>query len=212
MPEMPMIAGGEAMGGGVVKPEGAEVTTVEVTKDSVKVEMNESEAKLRKYIRNRLQEHAGLKKPSLNEDKKSKGIQKLDRIIDKQFNLYETEAKGKVDESINEILGMSIPEKFAKLQPNNVQHFPEIEKLFQKAFRNILVNPKMQAIARAAQKTAPEEKYAILQQYVEGGGGTLRLGDSMDSIIYQPKEVKDAAVHSRFQHGGTQGKTQLGGV
>ena len=86
-------AGFEPMGGGVVKPEGAEVTTVEVTKDSVKVEMNESEAKLRTYVRNRLQEHAGVKKPSLNENKKSEKLQKLDRIIDKQFKLYESEVK-----------------------------------------------------------------------------------------------------------------------
>ena len=163
-------AGFEPMGGAVVKPEGAEITTVEVTKDSVNIAMNEndskpsaglskkkkgeivkkakkgedigkkgkgfekvkkaaeksgaedpeavaaaamwknvpresvegdnvineSEAKLRKYIRNRLEEHAGIRKPSLNESKKSEKLQKLDRVIDKQFKLHETEVKTKI--------------------------------------------------------------------------------------------------------------------
>ena len=89
-PELDMTSGFESMGGGVVKPDGAETTTVEITKGSVTVEMNESEVKLRKYIRNRLEEHAGIKKPSLNENKKSEKLAKLDRIIDKQFNQYKT--------------------------------------------------------------------------------------------------------------------------
>lgn len=88
--------GFDSMGGGVVKPEGAEVTTVEVTKDSVKVEMNEGEAKLRKYIRNRLEEKAGLRKPSLNEDKKSETLIKLDKMINEQFELFETTTLEKI--------------------------------------------------------------------------------------------------------------------
>jgi len=107
---------------------------------------------------------------------------------------------------------MSVGEKLSKLQPHNVQHQIEIEKLFQQAFKNILINPKMGAVAQAAQKTPAEAKYEILQQYVQGGGGTLRLGADRDTLVYAPKDVKDAAVHSRFRHGGTQGKTQLGGV
>lgn len=95
-PELDMISGVESMGGGVVKPDGAEITTVEITKDSVNVTMNESEIKLRKYIRNRLEEHAGIRKPSLNENKKSEKLKKLDRIINKQFNLYENDLKKKL--------------------------------------------------------------------------------------------------------------------
>jgi len=63
-------------------------------------QMNETELKLRKYIRNRLQEHAGLRKPSLNENKKSKTLLKLDKMIDKQFNLYETVVKNKIDKKM----------------------------------------------------------------------------------------------------------------
>jgi hypothetical protein len=206
--EVGFVAGFEPMGGGVVKPDGA-ATTVEVTKDSVNVTMNESEKKLRKYIRNRLEEHAGIKKPSLNENVKSEGLKKLDRLIDKQFGLYESKAKKKVNEELNEILGFSVKEKFAKLDPNNQQ---EVEKLFVDAFKHILTNPKMAQIGRAAQTTSSEEKYNLLKQYVEGNGGTLRLGNDRNTLIYMPQSVKDAATRSMFTQGGTQGKTSMGGV
>jgi len=207
-PEMDVHAGFESMGGGVVKPEGAEMTTVEVIKDSVNVTLSESETKLRKYIRNRLEEHAGIKKPSLNENKKSEKLQKLDRIIDKQFNLFEADVKKRVNENINEILGMSIGEKLAKINP---QDPAAVDALFQQAFKNILINPKMGAIGRAAKSTPPEVKFDILQQYVKGNGGSLRLAD-INTVQYVPQDVKNAATHSKFQHGGTQGKTGLGGV
>jgi hypothetical protein len=58
-------------------------------KEDEKEEMSESERKLRKYIRNHLEEKAGLRKPSLNENKKSAVIKKLDAAIDEQFKLYE---------------------------------------------------------------------------------------------------------------------------
>jgi len=208
-PEMPIISGVDSMGGGVVKPEGAEITTVEVTKDSVKVELSESETKLRKYIRNRLQEHAGVKKPTLNESKKSPTLAKLDRIIDKQFGLHESKAKKKVNETINEAFGMGVAEKFAKLNPQDVAG---VDALFQKAFSVILANPKMKAISRAVQTTPPDVKYGILQQYVDGGGGTLRLGDSPNIVRYETDAARNAAVPQPFGGGGTLGKTAYGGV
>lgn len=55
-----------------------------------KVPMSESEIKLRKYIRARLEEKAGLRKPILTENKKSETLKKLDSIIDKQFQLFES--------------------------------------------------------------------------------------------------------------------------
>jgi hypothetical protein len=54
--------------------------------------MSESEQKLRKYIRTRLEEHAGVRKPSLNEGKKSETLKKLDVVIDNQFKLFEAVA------------------------------------------------------------------------------------------------------------------------
>ena len=208
-PEMGMHAGFETMGGGVVKPDGAEVTTVEVTKDSVKVEMNESEAKIRKYIRKRLEEHAGVRKPSLNENKKSEGLKKLDRVIDKQFGLFESEVKKKVnEEKVNEVFGWSLKEKFTKLDPNDAEG---VKALFNSAYKNILMNLRMRTIGDASVRTPIPEKYALLKQYVDGNGGTLRL-DSAGKLVYQPQSVKNTATRSAFGSGGTQGKTQSGGV
>lgn len=50
-----------------------------------KKEINESEIKLRKYIRNRLEEISGKKKMSLNENKKSEKLKKLDKMIDESY-------------------------------------------------------------------------------------------------------------------------------
>ena len=65
----------------------------ESKKNNAVISMNESERKLRKYIRTRLEEKAGIKKPSLNENKKSETLKKLDAVIDRQFKLYETVGK-----------------------------------------------------------------------------------------------------------------------
>ena len=204
-----LSAGFEPMGAGVVKPDGAATTTVEVTKDSVNVTMNESEKKLRKYIRNRLEEHAGIRKSSLNENVKSESLKKLDRLIDKQFGLFESQTKKKVNENLDEVFGLSIKEKFANLDPSNQE---EVEKLFHKAFNHILINPKMAQIGRAAKTISAEEKYGLLKQYVEQGGGTLRLGNDRNSLIFMPQSYKDSATASMFTQGGTQGRTRAGGV
>jgi len=213
-PEMPIISGVDGMGGGVVKPESAEITTVEVTKDSVKVEMNETELKLRKYIRNRLEEKAGIRKPMLNESAKSKTLQKLDRAIDKQFDLHEGITLDKID-AINEVLGFSIKEKFAKLNPEDQAG---VDALFQQAFKRILINPKMAAIGRAAATTPVGEKYAALSQFVQNGGGTLRLKPkqsiddlSPNTVEYATADVAADATPSQFAGGGTQGRMNWGG-
>lgn len=274
---------GDVLGGGVVKPDGAGVTTVDVQKGSVQVTMNEeekkpsaglskekkssvvkaakagkdigkpgkgfkdvekkakesgakdpkavaaaamwknvkregeeaqpvmseSEQKLRKYIRARLQEKAGFKKPTLTESAKSETLKKLDGIIDKQFELYESVVAKKKAETINEIFGLSIKEKFAKLDPNDAQG---VTKLFVDAYRNILNNPKMGAIGNAARKTTIPQRYELLKQFVQGGGGTLRLTPDGTTVQYASQDVKNRAVQSMFTHGGTQGKTQFGGV
>ena len=57
--------------------------------------MNESERKIRKYVRARLEEMAGMRKPRLNESKKSPTLKKLDEVIAKQFKLYESAIKKK---------------------------------------------------------------------------------------------------------------------
>jgi hypothetical protein len=168
--------------------------------------MNESEAKVRKYIRTRLEEKAGLRKSTLNESAKSSTMKKLDGIIDKQFKLYENVIlKKKVQ--VNEMFGWSIKEKFAKLDPNNAN---EVNKLFGEAYRNILINPQMGAIAEEARKLQLPQRYELLKLYVENGGGTLRLG--RNGVEYKSDAFKTKAMGNQFAAGGTQGKTQMGGV
>ena len=176
---------------------------------AVSISMNENEAKLRKYVRNRLEEMAGIRKPMLTESKKSDTLKKLDKVIEKQFKLHESVMLKKKDEAINEILGFSMKEKFAKLDPNNQQ---EVDKLFIDAYRDILNNPQMTVIGKTAKKTTLQQRYELLKQYVEGGGGTLRLTPDGTSVQFASKEVKNNAIPSQFMQGGTQGKTQMGGV
>lgn len=175
------------------------------------VQMTESEQKLRKYIRARLEEHAGIRKPSLNESKKSPTLVKLDAVIDNQFKLFEAVALKKKDK-INEVLGLDklginiTPEErvasaFKTLDPNNQQ---EIERLWELAFKNILINPHMGAIGVAAKSATPQEKYNILAQYVKGGGGTLRTAGG--KVVYAPKEFQDKGTISKTVGGGTRGQ------
>lgn len=170
-------------------------------------QMSESEQKLRKYIRARLQEHAGLKKSSLNEDKKSETLKKLDAAIDNQFKLFEAVALKKRD-SLNEIFGFSIKEKFAKLDPNDQK---AVFDFFNEVFNLILTNPQMGAVARAAQKTPINVKYDLLKQYIEQGGGTLRINKE-GGLILAPESLKSTATKSQFRSGGTKGLTAFGGV
>lgn len=166
--------------------------------------INESERKLRKYIRNRLEEHAGIRKPILNENKKSETIQKLDRIIDKQFKLFENTTKEKIN-SVNEVFGLSLKEKFQKLDPNDTE---AIENLFKKVYSSGL--GLGQAIKNIANQTPTDEKYKLLKKYFENNGGTIRV--SKNKLIYQPESLKQKSISSKFAGGGTQGKTTMGGV
>jgi len=65
------------------------------TPNELEENLNESEQKLRRYVRGRLEEKAGLKKPSINENKKSDAFKKLDSMIDERFKVYESLAKKK---------------------------------------------------------------------------------------------------------------------
>jgi len=193
----------QSLGVATVKPDGAPTTGVDINispDKSVSISMSESEIKLRKYIRNRLEENAGLRKSTLNENKKSSTIKKFDALIDKQFKLYENTIIKK-NKNINEVFGFSGKEKFAKLNPNS----PEIVNLFNDAFRAILSNPKMGIIKIAANKTPINQKYEILQQYFQNNGGTLRLAPNGNGVIYAGKDIQNKATENPFGGGGTGG-------
>ena len=203
------IGGADIMGVGVVKPDGAKTKSVDVDLESgkVNVTMSESEKKLRKYIKNRIEELEGKRTPSLNENKKSNTLKKLDKKIEVQFDSFKKIINENGD--INEIFGFSAKEKFEKLSPTDSS---SIEKLFNDVFRDILINPRMGIIKRLASQTQPDEKYNILKQGYDTDElkGTLRIDNNQ--LVYAPKSVKDIATHSEFAGGGTQGKTRLGGV
>jgi len=204
--EINFAPAGETLGGGIVKPEGAGVEIKIEPDKSINISMNESEKKLRKYVQNRLEELSGKKKPLLSENKKSEKLKKLDSIIDKQFKLYESTVIKKKSE-VNEIFGLSIKEKFAKINP---QDAASVEALFVSAFRDILNNPQFTTIGRAAKTTPTNLKYDILKQYVEQGGGTLRLANSK-TVKFAPDSVKQDATPNPFAGGGTGGNFSYGG-
>ena len=174
---------------------------------TVNITMNESEVKLRKYVRARLEEKAGLRKPRLTESKKSPALKKLDAVIDQQYSLYES-VIAKKKGNVNEVFGFSVKEKLAKTDPNDAQ---TVEGLFREAFSLILSNPQMGAVARAASKTPTAMKFEILKQYAEQGGGTLRVSPE-GMVQFAPKAVQSAATKSGFGGGGTLGHTVNGGV
>lgn len=90
-PEPTLGLGAEVMDAGVVKPESAKQKSVDVDLNSgkVSVTMSESEEKLRKIIRAKIEEATGKRKPTLNENQKSKTSKKLDKMISEQLKTYE---------------------------------------------------------------------------------------------------------------------------
>lgn len=114
--------------------------------------------------------------------------------------------KGKIVEgAVNEILGFSVAEKFAKLDPNDEAG---VNALFQTAFKNILMNPMMSIIGDAAKRATTQEKYILLQQYVSGGGGTLRRDPKTGKLIFASKEYQNKGT--QMPKGG--GSTGLPGI
>jgi hypothetical protein len=187
------------LGVDIMKPESAPMTTVDVTiqpDKTVNVSMNETEQKLRKYIRARLEEKIGVRKPMLTEGKKSPVLTKLDSVIDKQFKLYESVVlKKKVKpfseapKKVNEVMGVNITKReqvaagLRKLNPNdNVA----IDNLMKVAF-DVLTNPSFAAAMGAARGATPKaEKIAILKQFVAKGHGDVRVGKE-GKLIYVPE-------------------------
>jgi hypothetical protein len=179
-------------------------------KENESVKMSESEKKLRKYIRERLEIKAGLRKAKLTESKKSATLQKLDKVIDEQFKLYEGVVlkKGVNKGQVNEVFGLSVADKFPKLDPNDAEN---VNKLFRTAYNDILINPMMSRIGDVASRATTAEKYDLIKKYVEGNGGTLRIGEN-GRLVYMTKQFQNTGIKSPMSGGGTQGKTQFGGA
>jgi hypothetical protein len=176
-----IVGGFQSLGGGVVKPDGPAPVVVEIDAEAnkVNVTMNEGEKKVRDYIRQQIKEQLGIEKSNLNEDQKSKKLQKVDKIIAEQLKLYES---ANVNESLN--VPYSLKGMLSKIDPNDAN---KIERIFTKTFHNTLLGPEMAAISRVVQSTPIATKLEILNQYAQGGG-TLGLNDQ-NTLILQPSAV-----------------------
>ena len=220
-PEPEMTPGFETMAAGVVKPDSAEMETEEVKgekeieiKDStVHITMNESEAKLRKYIRQRLEEKAGMRKPSLNEDKKSDKLKQLDGMIDEQLNLFESFAnEADIGKAISGAMGKAAQWMQGDLKLQNLlkKHLPtidpankmDVDTLFYKVFKSKMDG----ATSRFAQRAAPELKMDIMNQAVEDQGGLGKVVIQGQDIAYEPVQHAAAAGPSGF----AMGRSRLG--
>jgi hypothetical protein len=118
-PEEPMGIG-EPMGMG-----GAPSSSVDVSVDGQNKQINISmnEEKLRKYIKMRIEEKRGLRKPKLDESKKAPALKKLDEMIDQEYKLNETEQKVRkyVRTRLEEKLGMRKSKLDESKKPENIK-------------------------------------------------------------------------------------------
>jgi hypothetical protein len=172
--------------------------------------MNEVEQKLRKYIRARIEEKVGLRKSVLTESKKSETLKKLDELINKQFNLFETSMKerGVITEEFwakMKSAFQSNAQKFENLDQSN----PEaIEAVFTDVFKDTLNGRFKIAKQNMANKMSPEVKYAVMKQGYETE--KLRNPDFIEGgpTGYQYKPLN---LENPFAGGGTGGKMHYGG-
>lgn len=188
-PEISFAPAGQTMGAGVVG--GTKSLDINLKDGTVNMTMSESELKLRKYIRGRLDEKLNGKKSVVNESKKSPLIKKLDEMIDKQMSLNKIVDKKKV----NELLG------FGGTDPNDPA---VIDKKFFSTFSTVFTNDiKGKLIKQAAMDTPVEVKKDILKQFADNGNkGTLLTTPEGDMVRY----VSTGGPQSGFG----QGRSRLG--
>ena len=123
------------------------------------------------------------------------------RVVQRAIRLIQNDLKSfnKPVYPMNEIFGFSVADKFTNLDPNNG---PEVEKLFRDAYKNILINPHMSSIGVEAKRETPQEKYALLQQYVDGNGGSLRL-DKNGKLVYISAQQQSKGISTPKAGGST---------
>ena len=101
----------DVMGAGMPRPDnglGGKTKSVEVdiNAGTVKLEVSEGEVKVRKYVKTKLEELAGKRKPTMNESKKSDNLKKLDKLIEQQWKMLgeSVKKKSKINESNSDSL------------------------------------------------------------------------------------------------------------
>ncbi len=113
--------------------------TVNEIDNMIREELNEQ--KIRKYVRERLLEKRGLKKPKINESKKSSKLKKLDEMIDMEYDNHEKETKLRkyVRNRLEEMTGKRKPvlnenkksDKLKKLDKMIAEQFDMAKKLYE---------------------------------------------------------------------------------
>lgn len=207
--------GFEPMGGGVVKPEGAKTQSVDVqvNKDqgTVNVSMNENESKIRKYIKARLEEKAGKRKPLINENKKSDSLKRLDKVIDEQYELYQSLVnEGNFGKKISKMMGKAgqafegafgkqkeIKEKLPKL---------ETERQVWMLLKDVFKNKLMGGLERYIEKMSEDEMRNILTQAANDEDGIGRLALKNNKVVYVPVKPEAKSGASGF----AKGRSRLG--
>jgi hypothetical protein len=168
--------------------------------------VSESEQKLRKYIRARLEEKAGLKKPVLTESKKSENLKKLDAVIDKQYQLFESQVNEMgVGANVGHFLGIDaatkakIKDDIQKIDPNDVNG---VNKLFFEIFGKSKIRKAVVPYIKAA--TAPEKHQLLMQASQDPDGIGVLAIDGAGKLAYKPfAQVKWAApTQHTFGSGG----------
>ena len=211
-----IVGGFESIGGGVVKPDGPAPVTVEIDaeENKVSVTMNESEKKVREYIRQTIKEQLGIVKTNLNENKKSAKLQKVDKIIVEQLTIHESsmeEGFGNVVTKTMGRMGQAMEGRLKKqkqlkqaLSTLSVEDDAGLTGAVMDVFGADL--KYTQGIAKYVGQTDPQIKLEILQQAASDpqGLGTLKLGG--EGVVYVPVSHTTAAPASGF----AKGRSRLG--
>ena len=83
-------------GQSIMNPSAANQTQIPAPANQLEeTPMSISESKVREYVRKRIEEKQGLRKPSLNEGTKSNKLKELDRMIDEQEKIFKSVVKKK---------------------------------------------------------------------------------------------------------------------
>lgn len=211
-----IVGGFESMGGGVVKPDGPAPVTVEIDADAnkVNVTMNEGEKKVREYVRQQIKEQLGMVKPSLNEDKKSAKLQKVDKIIAEQLAMYEGDMEEGIGDRVANVMG-----KISQGMEGRLKKQRQLKQILStlSAEDDAGLNNAMNqvfggdmkfstGISKYIPRTEPQVKLEILQQAAADpqGLGTLKLGGS--GVVYEPVSHTTPAPASGF----AKGRSRLG--
>jgi len=182
-------------------------------KDVKKVPMTESELKLRKYVRTRLEEKTGMRKPILTESKKSETLKKLDAIIDKQYQLFEsTVAKKNLEEGIGDAIvnfmgktNQRFEGAFGKqkeLKAALPTLTPDKEGLVDQWLNKMFKVDFAGGIGRFLARTPVENKIELLRQAATDpkGLGKLRIGAN-NAVEYAPVDYMEKGGPSGFATG-----------